>query len=131
MPVTLPEPAKALIDDKNFATLATVMPSGQPQLSIVWIKREGNDLLVSTVEGRMKHKNVVRDPRATVLVYSPDDPYTYLEVRGRVSLSHEGARDLIDELNEKYHGVRPYPHDRPENVRVIVRLTPEKVVWRG
>jgi PPOX class probable F420-dependent enzyme len=131
MNVTLPDGAKALVDDKNFATLASVMPSGQPQLSLVWVERDGDDLLISTVEGRMKHKNFVRDPRATVLIYPPDDPYTYLEVRGRVRMTHQGGRELIDDLNEKYHGTRPYPHDAPENVRVVIRLTPEKVVWRG
>lgn len=129
----LPDAAKTWIDDHEFATIATIMPDGRPQLSVVWIARDGDDLLVSTVKGRRKHLNLERDPRATVLIYPKDSPYTYLEVRGTASMTEEGGRDLIDRLNEAYHpGAGRYTgDDGTENVRVVVRITPDKVVFRG
>jgi PPOX class probable F420-dependent enzyme len=126
--VPLPAEAHPYFDLARFATLATVEPSGQPQLSVVWVKRDGDDVLVSTVAGRRKHRNLVADPRATILVYALDDPYSYVEVRGSVTLTEAGGRELIDELCEKYRGITPFPGDRPDAVRVVVRLTPEKVV---
>lgn len=130
--VTLPEAAKAWIDAHEFATIATVMPDGRPQLSVVWIARDGDDLLVSTVKGRRKHLNLERDPRATVLVYPKDSPYTYLEVRGTATMTEEGGRELIDRLNEAYTGTGRYVgDDGTDNVRVVVRITPDKVVVRA
>ena len=104
--VALPETAKALLDGVNFATIATIEPDGRPQLSVVWVCRDGDDVLVSTIIGRRKHTNLSRDPRATVLVYPADAPYTYVEVRGSVTMTEEGGRELIDELAQKYRGGR-------------------------
>lgn len=130
---TLPDAAKAWIDDHEFATIATVMPDGRPQLSVVWIARDGDDLLVSTVKGRRKHLNLERDPRATVLIYPKDSPYNYVEVRGSVTMTEEGGVALIDALNEAYHpGAGRYTgDDGTDHVRVVVRISPEKVVFRG
>ena len=128
----LPDVAKAWIDEHEFATIATVLPDGQPQLSVVWIARDGDDLLVSTVEGRRKHLNLERDPRVTVLVYPRAQPYTYLEVRGTATMTREGGRELIDRLNDAYTGTGRYvADDDTDNVRVVVRITPERVVLRA
>ncbi|MEZ5115964.1 MAG: PPOX class F420-dependent oxidoreductase [Candidatus Nanopelagicales bacterium] len=128
----LPPQARAWIDAPEFATIATVEPDGRPHLSVVWVERDGDDLLVSTVVGRRKHRNLVRDPRATVLVSPREQPYSYVEVRGTASLTEEGGRELIDRLNLKYHGVDRYAgDDGTDNVRVVVRITPDKVVVRG
>ena len=124
----LPPDSHRYFDEARFATIATVEPDGRPQLSVVWIRRDGDDLLVSTVVGRRKHRNLVADPRATVLVYDDADPYHYVEVRGSVSMTEEGGRALIDELCDKYRGITPYPWDGPQNVRVVVRISPDKVV---
>lgn len=128
MTVMLPEDAKAWLDSAEFATLATVLPDGQPHLSVVWVARDGEDVLCSTVRGRRKERNLARDPRATLLCYPREQPYRYLEVRGRVTLTEEGARQFIDTLAERYTGSRPYTMDGPDDVRVTIRLTPEKVV---
>jgi len=129
---TLPEPAKALLDAREFVTLATLEPDGQPQLSVLWVKRDGNDVLMSTVAGRRKQRNLAREPRATVLLYPIGNPYNYLEVRGSVTMREEGGRELIDELYEKYQDrPGPYPGDGPDDVRVVIRLAPEHVVFRG
>lgn len=132
MPKPLSPAARAIIDAENFATIATIEPNGRPHLSVVWIERDGDDLLVSTVVGRRKHRNLERDPRATVLVFPPDLPYSYVEVRGTAELSLEGGRELIDRLNFKYHGVERYSgDDGTDNVRVVVRIKADKIVTRG
>ncbi|GHH70310.1 PPOX class F420-dependent oxidoreductase [Kitasatospora indigofera] len=128
MAAQLSDRAKAVIDGKAFAVIATVQPDGSPQASVVWIKRDGDDLLFSTVEGRRKHLNLLKDPRISLVVYPTDDPYSYVEVRGEVTFSHEGGRELIDELELKYRGKARYAYDTPDAVRVVVRLTPRKVI---
>ena len=125
----IPEIAQGWIDDNAFATIATVLPNGYPQLSVVWIERDGDDLLVSTVRGRRKHLNMERDPKVSVLVYPRDNPYSYVEIRGTVSMTEEGGRELIDRLAQRYTGADRYTmDDGTDNVRVVVRIRPDKVV---
>ncbi|MFN8171342.1 MAG: PPOX class F420-dependent oxidoreductase [Candidatus Nanopelagicales bacterium] len=132
MSVSLPQQAKTWIDEHEFATIATIQPDGQPQLSVVWVSYDGDDLLVSTVKGRRKHLNLERDPRVTVLVYPRGMPYTYVEVRGSATMTEEGGRELIDRLNDAYTGTGRYTaDDGTDNVRVVVRITPDKVVLRA
>ncbi|MFJ8626596.1 PPOX class F420-dependent oxidoreductase [Kitasatospora sp. NPDC093550] len=128
MTAQLSDRAKALIDGKSFAVVSTIQPDGSPQSSVVWVKRDGDDILFSTVEGRRKHLNLKRDPRVSILLNPADSPYEYLEARGEVTMTTEGGRELIDELAAKYRGVDKYTWDGPDDVRVIVRLTPRKVV---
>lgn len=124
--------AAALFDAAEFVVLGTIDPDGQPQLSVVWAGRDGNDILISTVEGRRKHRNLVRDPRATLLLYPRDAPYSYVEIRGHVSISREGARELIDRLAQEYRGEPRYTTDDGLDVaRVVIRVTPDQVVERG
>jgi PPOX class probable F420-dependent enzyme len=125
----LSDKAKALLDTKSFAAIATVLPDGSPHLTIVWVKRDGDDVLFSTVEGRRKHLNIVRDPHVSLLVNPPEAPYTYVEIRGEAELTTKGARELINELSHKYQGT-DYGYDGPEDVRVIVRIRPRKIVER-
>lgn len=127
MTAQLSDQARALLDARSFAVVSTVQPDGSPQASVVWVKRDGDDLLFSTVEGRRKHLNLVRDPRVSVVVNPPEAPYSYLEVRGTVSFSTEGGRELIDELSNKYLG-KDYAVESPETVRVVVRVSPSRVV---
>jgi len=125
----IPDDARAILDGREFAVLSTIEPDGRPQSSVVWFERDGDDLLMSTVEGRRKHLNLVRDPRATVLVYPAANPYTYVELRGAVTMTQEGGRELIDRLNQAYTGTDRYTmDDGTDNVRVVVRFTPERVV---
>ncbi len=129
MSASLSDGAKALFDLPVYVTMATINPDGQPQLSVVWASRDGDDVLISTVQGRRKHLNLLRDPRLTVLAMYPDDPYRYVEVRGTASMTTEGGRELIDEHARKYRQVDRYAaDDGTDNVRVVVRLTPTKVV---
>lgn len=128
---TIPDAAAALIDAPEFATLATVEPGGHPQLSVVWLERDGDDVLISTVRGRRKTDNLLRDPRATVLIYPASGPYSYVEIRGTTTIADDPGGSLIHKLARKYTGAQRWEHDAPDTPRVIVRLTPSKVIWKG
>ena len=115
--------ALALLDGRNYAVLATVNPDGGPQTSVMWLGRDGADVLFSTVEGRRKHRNMVRDPRVSVSVIDSADPENYVELRGRVSMTPDVGRRFDTQLSWKYDGRDP---DRPGAVRVVVRLVVDK-----
>ncbi|MER5639958.1 PPOX class F420-dependent oxidoreductase [Kitasatospora sp. NPDC002227] len=128
MAAQLSDRAKALLDGKTFAVITTLQPDGSPQSSVVWVKHDGDDVLFSTVEGRRKHLNMAKDARVSLLVNPPDSPYEYFEVRGEVAMTREGGRELIDEFSQKYRGEPVYGFDGPDDVRVVCRLTPRRVV---
>ena len=121
----LPPAARALLDGPNFATVATTQPDGSPQTSIVSIRRDGDDLLFSTIKGRRKHGNLTRDPRVSVLVTDVSDPYSYVEVRGTAELTDDPRAELIEELSLKYTGESF--GERPGEQRVVVRVRPGRV----
>ncbi|MFJ9945294.1 PPOX class F420-dependent oxidoreductase [Streptomyces erythrochromogenes] len=132
MSAALSDDLKRIIDESPmFATVATIQPDGSPQLSVTWIMRDGDALLISTTEGRRKEQNLRRDPRVTVMINPPDAPYTYAEVRGTAELTTEGGQELINELSRKYTG-KDYRDFNPASVddapRVVVRVVPRKVV---
>lgn len=128
MSAQLPEHAKSLLDAKTFVTVATVNPDGSPHTSVLWATYDGDDLLLSTVVGRVKERNWRRDPRTSVLFFSPEDPYHYVEVRGGAQLTTDGGPELIQQLSEHYTG-GPYTYDEGTgNVRVVARIKPEKIV---
>ena len=106
--------------------LATVNPDGSPQTSAMWVGRDGSDLLFSTVEGRVKHRNMLRDPRVSVTVLDAADPENYVELRGRVSsITPDIGRRVDTGLSWKYNGRDPDP-DPPGAVRVVVRIAVER-----
>jgi len=126
MGIPLNEATIRLLDGKNYAVVATVNPDGSPQTSVVWVGRDGGDLLFSTLEGRVKHRNMVRDPRVSVSVIDSADPENYIELRGRVPMAPDPGRLLHIQLSWKYDGREP-GEDRPGTARVVVRLTVDKV----
>lgn len=122
----LPELARELVDGQNFATVATVLPDGGPQSSVVWIKRDGDDVLFSTIRGRQKTANLAADPRVSVLVADAASAYRYVEMRGVAEITDDPTAALIHELARKYTG---QPFDLPPGQqRVIVRVRPVHVV---
>ena len=121
MGIRLSESAVRLIDGRNYAVLATVNADGSPQTSVMWIGRDGDDLLFSTVEGRLKHRNMVRDPRVSVTVIDSADPESYVELRGVASMTPDTGRRVDTGLSWKYDGKDP-GEDRPGAVRVVVRV---------
>ncbi|GHH03876.1 PPOX class F420-dependent oxidoreductase [Streptomyces rubradiris] len=133
MSAVLSDDLKALLDGPVFVIVGTVQPDGSPQLSPVWVARDGDDILISTTVGRRKERNLRRDPRVSVLLQPFDAPYTYAEIRGTATLTTEGGAELIDELSLKYTG-KKYAEFNPDSKndaqRVVVRITPSKVVGR-
>ncbi|MGW0085513.1 PPOX class F420-dependent oxidoreductase [Streptomyces sp. NPDC003393] len=133
MPAALSDRIKSLLDGPVFVVLGTVQPDGSPQLSPVWVKRDGDDLLISTTVDRRKKKNLDRDARVSIVVVDPESPYEYAEIRGTAELTTEGGQDLIDELSLKYAG-KKYAEFNPASAqdaeRVVVRVSPRKVVGR-
>ncbi|RKN09718.1 PPOX class F420-dependent oxidoreductase [Streptomyces radicis] len=134
MAVTLPEGLKAVLDGKVFVTVATIQRDGSPQLTPVWVKRDGDDLLISTTVGRSKERNLRRDPRVTVQVLPAEAPYSYATVYGTAELTTEGGQELIDDLALKYVGAK-YAEFNPSAAqdapRVVVRVTAERIVGQG
>jgi PPOX class probable F420-dependent enzyme len=118
----LSESQRNLLDSPNFATVATLAKDGSPQTSVVWIKRDGDDVLFSTVVGRAKERHLARDPRVSITVIDSDNPYKYTEFRGEASLTTEGGDDLINELAQKYTGDDYKGDVGTDNVRVVVRV---------
>ena len=130
MAIPLSDATLRLVDGKNYAVLATVNPDGSPQTSVVWVGRDGDELLFSTVEGRVKHRNMRRDPRVSVTVIDWSDPENYVELRGRVSMTPDHGRRLDTQLSWKYDGRDP-GQDRPGAVRVVVRMVVEQATGYG
>ncbi|MFF3753926.1 PPOX class F420-dependent oxidoreductase [Streptomyces sp. NPDC002018] len=133
MAAALSDKLKELLDGPVFVDIATIQPDGSPQVSPVWVKRDGDDVLISTTVGRRKEQNLRRDPRVSIVVQPADEPYLYAEIRGSATLTTEGGQELINELSLKYTG-KPYAEFNPASSedapRVVVRITPRKVVGR-
>src|SRR3954454_2145915 len=104
MATALNEATRLLVDDPNFAVVATINPDGSPQQSVLWVKREGDHVLFTTTEHRRKGRNLARDPRVGILIVDPGDPYRYVEIRGRAQLTPDPDNALGNELSHKYLG---------------------------
>jgi len=123
----IPKEYLDLFDKRAFASLATLMPDGRPQVTPVWCDFDGTHVLVNTAKGRVKDRNMRRDPRVSLAIMDPDNPYRYLEIRGRVAeITEEGAEAHIDKLAKKYLGVDEYPYRQPGEVRIIFKIKPER-----
>ena len=124
----LSERDRRIIDAPNFASVATLMPDGSPQVSTIWIDRDGDDVLFNTAEGRVKTDNLRRDGRVAISVFDQQDHDEQVIVRGTVTdMTTEGADVHIDFLAKKYLGADSYPFRDPDEQRVIVRVRPDHV----
>ena len=132
MAETIPNKWHDLFEKKVFANLATVMPDGTPQVTPVWVDFDGEHVLVNTAEGRQKDKNLQREPRASLALLDPENPYRYLEVRGRVAeRTKDGADEHINKMAKKYLGQDVYPFRQPGEVRVLYKIKPERLSSMG
>jgi PPOX class probable F420-dependent enzyme len=123
----LPSAARELLDGKNFGFLATLMADGSPQVTPVWVDREDDTVIVNTVRGRTKQRNMSRDSRVALAIVDWKRPYSWAQIRGRVvEQTDKNARRHIDKLAKKYLG-RMYPWN--DTKRTIVRIEPTRVVW--
>jgi PPOX class probable F420-dependent enzyme len=129
---TIPQSHRDLFDKKSFAHLATVNADGTPQVTPVWIDYDGRHVRFNTARGRLKTRNLERNPTVALAVQDPENPYRYVQVRGRVAeVTEKDADAHIDALARKYLGQDRYPHRQPGEVRVTVKVTPEKIQTMG
>ncbi len=124
----LDEKARKLIDGKNFGYLATVMSDGSPQVTPVWVDRDGDYILVNTAMGRLKQKNSKRNPKVAIAIADASNQYEKVTIRGVLTeQTTEGANEHIDRLAKKYLGQERYPWRSPTEKRVILKIRPEHV----
>lgn len=128
----LTEPVIKIIKDKNFVFLGTIMKDGRPQVSPIWIDIDDNNniLLFNTAQGRIKHKNISRDPRVSLSLVNKNNPYSMVTIQGTViEQTTIGADEHIDKLAKKYLNIDRYPSHSPSIKRVICKIKPEKMYY--
>ncbi|GAB2723994.1 PPOX class F420-dependent oxidoreductase [Kitasatospora kifunensis] len=133
-PVHMSERLQEVLDSQVFVTVATLQPDGSPHQSVVWVGRDGGDLFFVTGVDKLKVRNLRRDPRLSVAVNPPDEPYGYAVISGTARLESAGSRERMDELAVKYTG-KTYAEHHPESYATLpelitVHVTPEKIAAR-
>lgn len=132
MAESIPEKYRDLFHKRAFASLGTIMPDGRPQVTPVWCDFDGQHVIFNSAKGRQKDRNVRRDPRVAMAIVDPENPYRYLEIRGRVvEITEQGADAHIDKMAKKYLGVDKYPYRQAGEVRVIYKVQPEHTTMMG
>lgn len=127
----VPEELADILDKKGFAHMATLGPEGEPHNSPVWYDWDGEYVLVSHTKERQKYRNIQANPRVTLSILDPENPYRYLEIRGVVQeVIDDPDKTLINKLAKKYRDLDSYPYDGPGDNRVIFKIKPEKVPSR-
>lgn len=128
----IPGNFRDLFDKKAFGQLGTIMKDGSPQVTPVWVDYDGKHVRVNSALGRVKDKNIRRNPNVAITLQDPDNPYRYLSIKGKVEeITQEGADAHIDSLAKKYLGKEKYPLRQPGEVRVMYKIRPERVSTMG
>ena len=129
---TIPASHADLLTKPAFANLATLNPDGSPQVTPVWVDFDGSHAIVNTARGRVKAKNLAREPRVALSIADPENPYRYLGIQGRVvEMTEKGGDAHIDKMAKKYLGKDSYPGRKAGEVRIIVKIAPDKVHTNG
>ena len=128
----LTDSARKLLEGKNLLYMTTINPDGSPQITPVWVDTDGQNVLVNTAVGRVKQKNVTRDPRVALALNTPTDFYDVALIRGRVveQITGDAADKHIDKLAKKYLGKDTYPWRNPKEKRVLLKIQPDRVISR-
>jgi PPOX class probable F420-dependent enzyme len=129
----IPEAFSDLLTTKKaFASLATINADGTPQVTPVWFDWDGSRIRINTAKGRVKDKNLRRTPAVALTIMDPDNPYRYVQVKGRVAaVTESGAAAHIDALAKKYLGQDRYPYRNPGEARVTFTIAPDRVQTMG
>jgi PPOX class probable F420-dependent enzyme len=126
----IPEEAVHLLEGRHLAHVGTINADGSPQVTPVWVDHDGDTVLINTARGRVKDRNLARDPRVSISIVDSENPYQPLTIKGRaVELTEEGADAHIDLLAKRYLDEDVYPFRQPGEVRVLVRIEPERVSY--
>ncbi len=128
---TLTEKQREFLEQPFVGEVTTLRPDGSPHTTVVWVDVDTDEVIFNTAVGRAKERYLRQDPRASLIVVDPQDPYKWVSVAGRAELSTEGADGEIDKLAKKYLGKDEYPWRNPEEQRINVRIRPEKVDTAG
>ncbi|MEU6128634.1 PPOX class F420-dependent oxidoreductase [Saccharopolyspora sp. NPDC047091] len=124
----IPQELAEILSKRAFAHIATLGPRGEPQSSPVWIDWDGTHLKFSQTTGRQKYRNLQRDPRIALSAHDPDNPYRYVEIRGRVAgIEPDPDNAFINKMAKKYTGEDEYQWGQPGDERVVVLVEPEHV----
>ena len=128
----IPDGLLALLSRPSTCYLATSMPDGSPQLTQTWVDTDGEHVLINTVRGHQKVKNIDRDPRVALSITDPDHPSRYFEIRGRVlSVTADGAAEHIEKLAQRYLG-KPYPwFGGRDQQRLLLTIEADKINKMG
>jgi PPOX class probable F420-dependent enzyme len=127
---TLTEQQAQLFLDPNYGVVMTLRRDGSPQMTVVWLDWDGEHVVFNTAEGRVKPRNIRRNPTVGVFVMNPEDPYQWIAVTGTAKMTHDGAAEHIDKLAKKYLGRDSFGL-QPGEQRIIVRIRPERVTAYG
>lgn len=121
-------PIAKLLEGKNFVSFATLMEDGSPHVAPTWVDHEGDVILINTAMGRIKEKNVRKDPRIALSIFDQENPYHMVSIRGKVvEITTDGAEDQIDKLAKRYFGLDKYPLRTPGEKRIILKIKPERI----
>ncbi len=128
----LTEGARKMLEGKNFVYLATVNPDGTPQVTPTWVDTDGKLVIINTAVGRIKHRNVKKNPQVALAITEQNNPYNVVIIRGKVVEQVTGrvAEDHIDKMAKKYRGLDKYSHRAPGEQRVLLKIKPSHVVSR-
>lgn len=127
MPEALPDEVKEILDRRVFAHVSTLNPDGSPQSSVVWVERQGDLIVFSTTEGRIKARNLRRDPRVALSFTDPDDSYRAVFIHGSVTSMENNGPTLIDRLARRYVGPEKAADYISPGERIDVTITPERI----
>jgi len=127
MRTVIAEEERAFLEYPFVGVVTTLQGDGSPQSTVVWVDVDDAEISVNTAHGRVKPRNLVRDPRISLVVVDPGDPYRWLKVRGTATLVDEGADAQIDRLSKKYTGRDVYASRQPGEKRVSVRFAAERI----
>ena len=132
MAVQLTDAQKKYLTDKNFAHIATLNKDGSPQVSPVWVGYDGKHIIVNSEDKRLKVRNLKRDPRVSLSIQNGEQPYAYIEIRGKaVEITPNGGGEGIDAFAKKYMNLDKYPMNKPGDVRVVIKIEAEHVTGQG
>ena len=131
--INIPDKYLDLLQKKKaFATLATAVPDGSPQVTPVWFDYSGGRVRVNTAKGRVKARNLKKGAPVALAIIDPDNPYRYIQIRGRVErVTEQGADQHIDSLARKYLGKDKYPNAAPGEVRLMCEIEPTSASGMG